>query len=101
MAFNFYFEQRPNLLKKYMLGGQLDLPRLFWDTVLARDDPRIAGHPLRDRHNWKEKTIPIAVHADAVPCVQVGKAKSKSLDVWSWQSLPSLGNKCVELTLKS
>ncbi len=59
--------------------------------MLERDDPRIAGHPLRDRHNWKEKTIPIALLSDAIPCVQVGKAGAKSLDVWSWQSLFSHG----------
>ena len=33
------------------------------------------------------RTIPFAIHGDGTPIQGIGKAWSKMVDVWSWQSL--------------
>ncbi len=72
-----------------LLLGPLDAPRKrteFWDELLARQDPRMEGHTILSRRNWKSCTAPFSFHADAVPVVQVGKAGSKRLACDSMQS---------------
>lgn len=63
----------------------------FWKSVVERKDPRIIKHPMALRPDWAKKAIPISIHGDAVPCVSVGKAGSKSFDCYSWQSLLARG----------
>ena len=58
----------------------------FWEGVIARRDPRVQFHPMCTRPGWKNLAVPISLHGDAVPCIQVGRAGSKSLDVYNWQS---------------
>ncbi len=40
--------------------------------------------------------VPIMIHGDAVPCISIGHAGTKSFDVQSWQ-----GVLCLEATLKA
>ena len=40
---------------------------------------------------WESCNVPLMLHGDAVPCVAVGKANSKSFDVYSVQGLFSSG----------
>ena len=63
----------------------------FWNEVESRDDPRLAGHPMRRRPDWKQKAIPIAIHGDGVGAIAVGKAGTKSIDVLSFQSILGRG----------
>ena len=57
----------------------------FWDGV-PRDDPRRVRSPWF-RRNIREKGIPLAFHADGVPCT-----KGESLEVYSVHSLLGEGN---------
>ena len=63
----------------------------FWKGVVARRDPRIQRHPMCTRPGWQHFAIPISIHGDSVPCIQVGRAGSKSLDVYTWQSVLAEG----------
>ena len=55
--------------------------------MTQRGDPRLNNHPMQRRSDWESNAVPIAIHGDAVPVLQVGKAGSKSYDVYSFQSL--------------
>jgi hypothetical protein len=74
-----------------MLGGRPEVVKTFWGGVLQRRDPRARLHPMAVRENWDALAVPIALHGDAVPVIAVGKAGTKSLDVFSWQSVLALG----------
>lgn len=70
------------------LGGDEGKVKEFWDGVELRQDPRLADHPMcRDHPLWRTRGVPLSFHGDAVPCLAVGKAGTKSLDVWSTQSV--------------
>ena len=70
------------------LGGDVNQVQKFWDGVELRRDPRLADHPMLRYHPmWRTRGVPLSFHGDAVPCLAVGKAGTKSLDVWSTQSV--------------
>ena len=73
--------------------------KYFWKTVVKRRDPRIMKHPMCSKPDWMEKSIPISLHADAVPCVSVGKAGSKLFDKYSWQSILCHGSTAIKMYL--
>ena len=84
------YSQQKHVFEQIILGGgeyPLNNPEKFWAGVESNGDPRLTGHPLHQRHNWRSKAIPISVHGDAVPCVGIGRAGTRSLDTYSWQSL--------------
>ena len=65
--------------------------------MIERRDPRIRFHPMCKLKHWMRRAIPISVHADAVPCVAVGKHGTRSFEVHSWQSiLGKGGNKLLK-----
>lgn len=64
----------------------------FWAQSLARRDPRLKHHVMAERPGWKKCAVPFMVHGDAVPCISVGKAGSKSFDCYSWQGVLGVGN---------
>jgi len=80
-----YFPER---FKNIFLGGS-DGASLenFWSEVCLRRDPRMRFHPMVNSPQWKKRAVPLSVHGDAVPCVAVGKAGTKSFDVCSFQGL--------------
>ena len=59
----------------------------FWANV-PEDDPRLEGHPLLKIDNYRARAIALRLHGDGVP---VGKAKGRSLDVLSINSLHGQG----------
>ncbi len=71
--------------------GGFDRIEGFWKEVVKRRDPRIQMHPMCHVDGWLRKALPISLHGDAVPCVSVGKAASKSYDAYSWEGLLSSG----------
>ena len=81
-----------------MLGGRPATVREFWEGVVLRRDGRLRLHPMAGREDWASLAVPIALHGDAVPVLAVGKAGTKSLDVFSWQSVLAHGN---SLSVKS
>ena len=44
------------------------------------------------RPGWRRSAIPILLHGDAVPVVNVGRTGTKSLDCISWRSLLASGH---------
>ena len=63
----------------------------FWATVADRSDPRLVGHPMRDSVHWQREYVPLSIHGDAVPVTKIGKAGSKSMDVYSTSGLLGVG----------
>ena len=91
------FANRSQIFEETMLGGDASNPPKFWAGVVERRDPRLAHHPLMRKPDWMRKCIPLSWHGDAVPCIGVGKATSRSLDVWSWQSVLALRGKSTDV----
>lgn len=89
--FHYLYHKRRALFEQIMLGGTPQNVHDFWLGVVKRRDPRIRYHEMIKRKNWITKAIPISYHGDAVPCLSIGKAGTKSLDVTSWQSLLASG----------
>ena len=63
----------------------------FWMELQRREDPRLMGHEVRKRHQWGRKALPISLHGDGVPVLQVGRSQTKSFDSFSIQSILSVG----------
>ena len=90
---NLWQRHRP-IFNKFMLGlqeGCENASETFWEGCIAREDPRLHGHPVLARANWKKFAIPLALHGDGVPCVAVGKPGTKSMGTISWASMLSAG----------
>eukprot|EP00974_Lingulodinium_polyedra_P065210 6304984-Lingulodinium_polyedra.AAC.1 len=64
----------------------------FWSTVKERKDPRLETHNLSDRPEWDTRAVPISIHGDAVPCVSIGKAGTKSYNIYSLSGLLGSGS---------
>ena len=58
----------------------------YWRELERRRDPRLSHHPMKERAGWRENCIPIGLHGDGVPVLQVGRAGAKSLTCYSIQS---------------
>ena len=78
----------PLLFKKLYMGdcndqGMHTKLEEFWTTVQASQDPRLDGHPMKSIPRWQQRPLPLSLHGDAVPVDKVGKAGTKSMDVYS------------------
>jgi hypothetical protein len=62
----------------------------FWRHM--EDHPQMQGHPMRDRPNWRNWNIPISFHGDGVPVTGCGKVWSKTMNIYSWNSLVGNGS---------
>ena len=91
VQFGHIFNKQKHVWDENILGGSADRLEEFWNGVELRGDPRLHNHPMVLREGWKRHAVPIAIHADAVPCVSIGRAGTKSLDVFSWQSVIGKG----------
>ena len=89
----FWYHKARHRFDDFCFGGEYSAKRLtsFWQQVAERRDPRLARHPMCKRPRWQELAIPIVIHGDAVVAVTVGKFGSKSYDVYSFQSVLSMG----------
>ena len=77
-----------------MMGANLssgDTIQSFWSEVVRRRDPRTRLQPMTRSARWAEYAVPLSLHGDAAPCVGVGRAGAKSLDVYSWQGVMAIG----------
>eukprot|EP00969_Alexandrium_andersonii_P031097 1357461-Alexandrium_andersonii.AAC.1 len=72
-----------------MCGGSQGNIEQYWEAM--KDHPALPGHPLLLRRDYKKFAIPVAIHGDAVEVSGVGKAWSKSLEVYSWSSMLGKG----------
>lgn len=63
----------------------------FWRELSERGDPRLTAHPMTRRNNWQSSAIPLSLHGDGVPVLQVGKSGTRSFDAYSIQSLFATG----------
>ena len=63
----------------------------FWTTVEARQDPRLIRHPMQTTTGWQRQYVPLSLHGDGVPVTKIGKAGSKSMDVYSSSGLLGMG----------
>jgi hypothetical protein len=88
MFAHFYHHKRARF-NEIFLGDHSSTASLtkFWQELQSRKDPRLEAHPMRQQKNWMRTVIPISVHGDGVPVLQVGKANTKSLEVYSFQSI--------------
>ena len=90
VQFAHMWNDRKDMFDEVMLGGgdhPASTPARFWTELEARKDPRLLGHDeMTSRASWRDFGIPLSVHGDAVPCIAVGRAGTRSLDVYSWQS---------------
>ena len=95
----FYTDRHPEFVVQF-LGGHEAKVEEFWRGVIERKDPRIVYHPMATERpdDWMRRGLPISFHGDAVPCLRVGHAGTKSLDVTSWQA--TLACEGSSLTLK-
>ena len=57
----------------------------FWQAAAARAD--FANGQICQVPDYRQKMIPLLLHGDGVPVVGVGRPDTKSLDVYSWESL--------------
>ena len=89
---SFIYKHHHTMFVQQYLGGDASCSVLekFWTEVEKRGDPRLKGHDFSSRPDWKRKAVPIMVHGDAVPCLQIGRHATKSYDVFSMQ--PVLGS---------
>jgi len=87
---SFLHTAEPAAFTSKLIGDES--PKDFWKELEARKDPRLDGHPMKDRERWREFSIPIAWHGDGVPCLGKGGKNTKSFEVYSWSSILSSGN---------
>lgn len=79
------YASHPDQFEARMLGGDPSKLVAFWDNMDMH--PSLAGHPMTSATDWKQRCIPLQLHGDGVPISGLGKAWSKSVEVYSWASL--------------
>eukprot|EP00969_Alexandrium_andersonii_P358556 15451247-Alexandrium_andersonii.AAC.1 len=93
VAFAFWFHEDKTKFEDLFLGGLPEDARAeFWAELERRGDPRLQGHPLVSRPEWKTKAVPLSLHGDGVPVLQVGKPGSKSFEAYNFQSIWATGS---------
>ena len=100
--FAYYYAKANARWKDLFLGSHQDAERRreFWGELLRRNDPRLEGHPARDRPDFAYHAIPLSIHGDGVPVFSVGKHGSKSFDTYSMMSMWAKGaSLCVKMYL--
>ncbi len=64
----------------------------FWEEQVLAGSPRLAGNPMLEVDNWKNKFIPLCLFGDGVPVTGVGKTWGKSMDSWNFKSALAKGS---------
>ena len=88
------YANHSGVFKELFLDGDESCGSLedFWSETISRRDPRLEGHDFSKREgNWKRCGVPISLHADAVPCIGIGKPHTRSYPVYSMQGEQKLG----------
>ena len=89
VMFAHYYNNDRDRFNELFLGPFADPKTIesFWGELEKRKDDRLVDHPVKEDPAWRRCTIPLAFHGDGVPVLQVGKANTKSIEVYSFQSL--------------
>ena len=91
--FAWSYQNDKRLFQRLFLGNVDTATRAeTWNTLLERGDPRLQTHPMRGEENWQQRALPLGLHGDGVPVLQIGKPATKSYDTYSLQSLLSEGS---------
>ena len=90
-TFASYYSKPAKFSRLFFGGGTVECLAAFWGEVKARKDPRLENLGTLSEPQWEQKTIPLMLHGDAVPCLKIGKAGGKSFDVYSMQGVMSEG----------
>ena len=95
-VFSHVYHNHPTLFSSLYIGednGRESPAKFdeFWTTLEARQDPRLLEHPMKSIRHWKRTHVPLSLHGDAIPVTKVGKAGTKSMDVYSTAGLPGVG----------
>jgi hypothetical protein len=93
-----YMYEKQHVWEQKILADPSKLPE-FWDGM--RNHPGLAGHPLWNREDHRNRCIPISIHGDEVPCFGIGKIWSRSVLSFSWCSMiqNALGASCETIML--
>ena len=92
------YRNQPALFKQLYIAGDMEEQTLgmhhenFWSTVQERGDPRLLNHPMTTIRDWKQTFVPLSLHGDGVPVTKIGKAGSKSMEVYSFSGLLGMGS---------
>ena len=87
-----YHKHRKRFNDMFFAGKDSGVLEEFWNTVEERQDPRLDGHEMCKRRDWKKRAIPVTIHGDEVPCTSIGKSGTKSYDCVSMQGVLSVGS---------
>ena len=76
--FAYYYTSDQRRFSKLFTGG-LDAAKRkgFWQEMLRRQDPRLVNHAMINRRGWDTNALPLSLHGDDVPVLQIGKAGTK------------------------
>ena len=87
-TFSTLFHKYPTAWQERVLPSPSAISN-FWEQM--SEHPLMVNHPVRRRPNWSRLCIPLSFHGDGVPCLGVGKAWGKSMDLLSWASCLATG----------
>ena len=87
--FSHYYNTNRPKFESLFLGDHKSSNQIaaFWTELSSRNDPRLKDHPMTKTADWKNVYVPLSLHGDGVPVLQVGKSNTRSLDVMSMSSL--------------
>ena len=88
--FAHWYNHHPGVFQKRICPSPQALES-FWIATEAAGHPALVGHDMCARANWRQRAVPIKLHGDGVPITGAGKAWSKSVDVYSWNSIMGTG----------
>ena len=97
VLFSILFTTHPDVFMDRMCGGSEDNVERFWADM--RGHPSLEGHPMLDKPDYKKRCVPLHMHGDGVSVAGVGKAWSKSVEVYSWGSCLSRGSTLMKTFL--
>ena len=92
ILFHWSYHNNKKLFNRIFLGNMVTAQRQsMWQELLRRKDARVVDRPMREVRAWDSRAVPLGLHGDGVPVLQVGKAGSKSYETYSLQSMLASG----------
>jgi hypothetical protein len=83
-VFAMMYTCHPDQFVKRMCGGSESKVAEFWDGMVLH--PSMVNHPTLSQVDERARCIPISLHGDGVPVSGLGKAWSRSVEIYSWAS---------------
>ena len=90
VLFSTLWHQYPDVFRQSLCGGSFSNITKFWDAMSSH--PALSTHPMQEHPDFRSKVLPLALHGDGVPTQGVGKAWSRSAEIYSWQSCLAQGS---------